>query len=181
MSVSAAPSIFDVFNARQLAPQEVAKLFVPSDHFEILAKPTHTLIVGPRGSGKTTLLKMLHPAALEAWQHPKAPQYRNQIEFAGVFVGTDINWKEQVKSLGDGRLDADSYRLFVRAAFTGQFLHSLLETMSYRAGRAGPPLEAPHRRILLTERGEADIARELIASWHIDRAIATFEGIQIAL
>lgn len=181
MSVSASPSIFDVFNARQLTPQEVAGSFVPPPHFSNLAKSTHTLIVGPRGSGKTTLLKMLHPAALEAWRHEQANAFRRQIKFTGVFVATDINWSEQVRSLGDGRLDSDTHKQFVQAAFTTQILQSLVESMMHRAGRYGPAVVSEHRRARISERDENKIARELIGSWHIDRALPTFEGVKVAL
>ena len=181
MSVLAAPSIFDVFNARQLTPEQVAASFVPPSHFDKLVKPTHTLIVGPRGSGKTTLLKMLLQPALEAWRAEGASHYRQLISFTGVFVATDINWNEQVKSLGDGRLDAETHKQFAKAAFTSEILQSLVESMLYRAGRLNVAVAAMHRRVPLDHRSEEAIAKELIASWHIDRAIPTFEGVHFAL
>lgn len=181
MSVSAAPTIFDVFNARQLTPRQVAESFIPPSFFAKLVAPTHTLIVGPRGSGKTTLLKMLHPAALEAWRHARANEYRAVVDFTGVFIATDINWNEQVKSLGNGRLDPLSHRHFAKAAFTTQILQSLVESMMHRAGAFGPPVATPHRRVAITAKVEHKIAQELSSSWHLDRAIPTFEGIHLAL
>lgn len=182
MSVAAAPTIFDAFNARQLTPQQVATTFVPPPFFERLVKPTHTLIVGPRGSGKTTLLKMLHPAALEAWRHGRAQEFRRHVTYTGVFVATDINWNEQVKCLGDGRLDADSHRVFAKAAFTTQILHALIDSMLYRAGRVcGTNKGAEHRRVTLSEKDEERIARQIGSAWHIDRQIPSFEGTSLAL
>ena len=182
MSVSVAPSIFDVFNARQLTPEEVAQGFVPPpQHFAKLVKATHSLIVGPRGSGKTTLLKMLHPAALEAWNHDEAAHYRRQINYTGVFVATDRAWQEQMKSLGDGRLDSESHRQFAKAAFTTQILRALVESMLHRSGRLGPPGSTEHRRVHLGDREEKVVARELIETWNIDRAISSLQGIRLAL
>jgi energy-coupling factor transporter ATP-binding protein EcfA2 len=181
MSVSAAPTIFDVFNARQLTPRQVAESFIPPSYFANLVAPTHSLIVGPRGSGKTTLLKMLQPAALEAWGHERAAEYRTRVDFTGVFIATDINWNEQVKSLGDGRLDSDSHRQFARAAFTTEILQSLVESMMHRVGAFGPSVVAAHRRVPLNEGVEQSIAKELIASWHLDRAVQSFEGVHLAL
>jgi hypothetical protein len=181
MSVSAAPTIFDVFNARQLTPREVAASFIPPSYFSNLVAPTHSLIVGPRGSGKTTLLKMLHPAALEAWRHERAREYRARVDFTGVFIATDINWNEQVKSLGDGRLDSDSHRQFAKAAFTTEILQSLVESMMHRAGAFGAAVATEHRRVALGQGVEQAIAKDLIDSWHLDRAIQTFEGVHLAL
>jgi energy-coupling factor transporter ATP-binding protein EcfA2 len=181
MTVVATPSIFDVFNARQLTPQQVANTFVPPPHFDNLVKPTHTLVMGPRGSGKTTLLKMLHPAALEAWSHPEASKYRSAINYTGVFVATDINWSEQVRSLGDGRLDADSQRMFAKAAFTTQILQALLTSMLYRLNPKKGEGLVSHRRVKMDEVSEKAIATEIISCWHIDRTVPTLEGIYYAL
>ena len=179
MAVSVAPSIFDVFNARQLTPEQVAKSFVPPSHFENLIKPTHALVVGPRGSGKTTLLKMLHPAALQTWHHPNAERYRQSIAFTGVFVATDINWNEQVKALGEGRLDAAAHRQFATAAFTTEILQSLVESMMYRSGRISAGQKtAP---ACVSAEDEAFISKELFASWHFDRGLNSFEGLHFAL
>ncbi|MGC3968742.1 MAG: ATP-binding protein [Pirellulales bacterium] len=181
MSVSVAPSIFDVFNARQLTPTEVANSFVPPPHYDALVKPTHTLIVGPRGSGKTTLLKMLHPSALEAWRHPEAPRYRKAIAYSSVFVATDITWNEQIKALGFGRLEPDSHRQFAKAAFTTEILHALIVTMMHRTGRLGGPVVEPHRRLAMTDDQEFVIANQIKTAWNIDSAISTLLGIRLAL
>lgn len=181
ISVAAAPSVFDVFNARQLTPEQVAHSFVPPPYFLDLAQATHTLIIGPRGSGKTTLLKMLHPAALEAWGHPKEATYRERIAYTGVFIATDITWNEQVRLLGDGRLDEQSHHLFSKAAFTTEILHSLSRSMRWRTGQFGPPARRSHRRVHLPDQKENDIAREIADAWRLSSALPSLEGLDKAL
>src|SRR3954470_15580022 len=105
MPESMIPSIFESFNARALEPDQVARTFVPSQHYRTLTKRSHSIIIGPRGSGKTTLLKMLQQPALEAWNHPHADEYRSIIDFTGVFIATDVSWGRQVQSLGYGKLE----------------------------------------------------------------------------
>ncbi len=181
MSVSVAPTLFDVFNARQLTPQQVARTFVPPPHFERIAKQTHALIVGPRGSGKTTLLKMLHPAALESWGHERANEFLAQITFTGVFVATDLNWSEQVRFLGEGRLDPDAHRLFAKAVFTTQVFDALIDSMRYRAHRAGPALIREHRRVTLEEDREVELVQELRSSWQFEHLLPSLDGLKLAL
>ena len=71
-SKPAPPSIFESFNARALEPADVARTFIPPDHYSDVLKRAHTLVVGPRGSGKTTILKMLQAPALENSSGDKA-------------------------------------------------------------------------------------------------------------
>src|ERR1700720_26306 len=101
MSAEAKPPL-DSINARALSPVQVAQTFVPSSHFTALCRRRHTIILGPRGSGKTTLLKMLQPQALANWKHEDAAKMKNQIDFTGIFVATDIGWSAQLSSLGQG-------------------------------------------------------------------------------
>jgi hypothetical protein len=100
-----APSVFESFNARALSPESVARTFIPSEKFAELAARCHSIVIGPRGSGKTSLLKMLQTTALETWNHEEAGEYRSRIDYTGVFIATDISWKEQLRSIGHPHLD----------------------------------------------------------------------------
>lgn len=181
MTVTAAPSILDTFNARYLSPQEVARTFVPPAQFETLINQAHTLVVGPRGSGKTTLLKMLHPLALENWIHSKAAEFRERINFTGVFIPADLNWCKQVESLGEGRVDTAAQRIFQQAAFTTHILHSTMESMLCRVGRGAPETSAPHRRVILTAEAENYFVREISHAWKLERTLPTLEGLRHSL
>ena len=123
---------------------------MPPPTFEELCHQTSSLVVGPRGSGKTTLLKMLHPLALENWNHPDSHSYRNKINFTGVFIPYDRNWNDQIDSLGQGKLDCDSQMCFKRCAFTTHILHSLVESILCRVGKAVPSVVRAHRRAVLS-------------------------------
>ncbi|MCY2994757.1 MAG: ATP-binding protein [Planctomycetota bacterium] len=181
MTVSAAPSIFDAFNARNLTPQEVARRFVPSDHFDTLAHASHTLVVGPRGSGKTTLLKMLHPLALESWRHPTADKFRSAVDFTGVFIPTDLNWSMQLESLGERKLDSDAAQVLEQAAFTTHILHSLTEAMLCRIGRFGSESMVQHRRVQMSIDDEVSVVRTVADAWQLKGMLPSFEGVRNAL
>lgn len=127
------PAVFEEFNAKYLDPEDVARNFVYSRHFQELSGAYHAVLVGPRGSGKTTLLKMLHPAALAVWRGRRADSFRRQISYSGVFIPSDISWSRQLTSLGYGRLSDNNHRILVLGCFTTHVLESVIETMIYRA------------------------------------------------
>ncbi len=176
-----APSIFESFNARSLNPTQVADRFVPSEQYKKLIKRNHTIVVGPRGSGKTTLLKMLQQPALESWKHPDAEDYRNAIDFTGVFIPTDVTWAEQIFALGDGCLDTTHHQLLGVAAFTTHTLRALVLAM---INRIGPPKQnniRPFRRVVLEKNAQSELVREISASWEIKPTIITLEAVRQAL
>ncbi len=125
---TAAPSVFESFNAKDLRPSQVAETFVTSDNFRKLSYRRNTLLIGPRGSGKTTLLKMLQGEALDAWQGKEAKEYRCKIDFKGVFIPTDRVWKEQIDALIDNLEDGV---LISTALFTTHVLHHIAKTFEY--------------------------------------------------
>ncbi len=180
MSNTPAPSIFEAINARALEPHQVAQTFVPSRHYGELARPAHTLVVGPRGSGKTTLLKMLQQSALEAWHHPQADEYRQNVTFTGVFIATDVSWREQIQSLGHGSIDEEHSRYLTNAAFTTHFLRALVAAME-RKCRPLQPDDIGHLRVELPPAQQEIMARQLSSSWYLEPALYTLLGIKYAL
>ncbi|MEQ1844988.1 MAG: hypothetical protein ABL983_05355 [Nitrospira sp.] len=181
MSSSQSSAIFESFNARALKPSEVAMTFVPSMQYKQLIKRCHTIIIGPRGSGKTTLLKMLQQAALENWDHPAAEEYRQQVDYTGVFIATDVSWGGQIQSLGEGRLDADSHKCLSIAAFTTHVLRSLIIAMLHRVS---PPIERdkhPFRRATLSNDSEVQLARFLANAWHVKPTIPSLFSLKQSL
>lgn len=166
MSAAQIPSIFESFNARSLKPAQVARTFVPSLQYERLTQRRHSVLVGPRGSGKTTLLKMLQPQALEAWGHPRAEYYRSLIDFTGVFIPTDLTWREQIKALGAGRLDAESLKLFSAATVTTHVLRSLVTTIIHRCYSDEQKLVA-FRRTPITESEETGYVKAVADAWEL--------------
>lgn len=175
------PSIafHEAFNARTLRPEEVARRFVPSESFRTLLRKSHSIVVGPRGSGKTTLLKMLQQPALEAWDHPDAAAYRALVDYTGIFVATDINWKTQIESLGPQDFTDEQHRLFSSAAFTTHVLRALVTAMLCRV--ATPPAPFPHRRADLTSDAEHSVVKEIAASIGLRPALPTLLSLKHAL
>jgi hypothetical protein len=170
-STTPVPSPFDSFNARALEPEQVAKTFVPPPHFERLVKRAHTLIIGPRGSGKTTLLKMLQPAALIAWKHPLSPTYRSRIDFTGVFIPTDINWGEQIKSLDQGQLEPQFAQVLSIAAYTTHVLRSVASAIRWRTRRE--PHGDHFRKVSWKPSQEAEFVKGAANLWHLSPILPT--------
>lgn len=167
------PSIFESFNARNLAPRQVAKSFVPPDNFQTLVGQHHTLIVGPRGSGKTTLLKMLQPEALDAWDSAVGKKIREGISYNSVYVGTDISWSKQISGLGSNRFSPEQQSRFSIAAFTNQILKRLVECMYY--------LATNDSRFALTSRKEAFVCREIAKTLKLNEDVTSWLGLKYAL
>ena len=172
-------TIFEAFNARSLEPSEIASTFVPSFQYELLAKRGHSVVVGPRGSGKTTLLKMLQQSALEAWKGDRAQEFRQRIDFTGVFVPTDISWSQKIQCTGGG-LDEESRRVFSVAVFTTHVLRALTRAMIDRVTE-NPLAVRPFRRVQLSDQQESNLCRALCDAWHLNRTVPSLLAIKQAM
>lgn len=182
ISAERLPSIFESFNARNLSPDQVARRFIPPDHFDDLVLRRHSLVVGPRGSGKTTLLKMLQLPALASWHHPEADRYREAIDFTGVFVAADVSWRAQLEALGQRALSPEITRVLGLAAFTTHVLIALLETMQDCTNselRSMPTLRRHY--IDLTKELEATLVSQLSTNWKLVPLIGSLHGLKLAL
>lgn len=168
----------DVFNARNLRPDEVARSFIPPAQFGDVVGRWNTLLVGPRGSGKTTLLKMLMPGAMDAWGHADAAYYREQMDYASVFVPTDVLWREQLRSIQTG-LDPMVATTFAFAVFTTNLLIALVESMRAQTGRLG--MHSPLGKVELAPSAEDEFVASTARRWHLTVRLRSLEGLQHAL
>jgi hypothetical protein len=173
-------SVFESFNARSLAPEQVARTFIPPASFFELAARCHSTIIGPRGSGKTSVLKMLQPNALEVWRSTEAVATRKRIDYTGVFVPTDISWNKQTLAIVEG-LKPNLVQAFRGAAFTTHVLHELIDVMNWRTESPNRTDVEPFRRVSLSAAGQRNIVRELSLSWGLKPATETFLGLKHAL
>ncbi|TQI71435.1 hypothetical protein JM79_2368 [Gramella sp. Hel_I_59] len=87
--------LYDTFNARYFSFKDISESFVVNDEYRELAKDSSMLLMGSRGCGKTTLLKMLTPAGLAYWNDEESSSIKDNIKFTGVYVPSDIQWKNQ--------------------------------------------------------------------------------------
>lgn len=156
--------LFSAYNAKQLDPEEVASTFVPSKKFWTLLEPNNSLLIGPRGSGKTTLLKMLQPLALLNWKHERASEARRSANFHGVFIPTDLNWKEEI-TVAVEALKTDEKQTLTEALFVANiqlaFVTTLMQlsTDSLQGEDCFLPIELRH---------EAEIVSALEKSWNFE-------------
>lgn len=163
---------YEVFNARNLTPEEVAESFVPPEEFDELWSKNHTVLMGPRGSGKTTLLKMLTLPALNSWNQEQAAYIRKHIGFTAVYIPTDIHWHHQLLH-ARYRLEScpDVLQLFSVVAMTTNVLTALATSMGY----------VIRYEYLNSREEEAALSELLIREWRLGPAIPSLAGINEAM
>lgn len=110
------------FNAKAMSFADVARTFVPSTKFALLAGPWNSVLVGPRGGGKTTLLKMLSAEGQAAWCGPQADEVKSTLGYTGVYVPSDIAWGTMLESLQRSGQNERVGILFSEAAFVTHVL-----------------------------------------------------------
>jgi hypothetical protein len=172
-------TIFDIYNAKQLAPREVAQTFVSSERFKTLAGRRNTIVVGPRGSGKTTLLKMLLQPALEAWKGPEAELYRRRIDFTAIFVATDREWEAQLQSLVKTMPDHGDF--LAKATVSTQVFHSVILAMERRISGDSRRGDHRHRRVNVSLATQERLTRKLANLWMLHPEFGTLESLRDSL
>lgn len=179
MTSSAEASGGDVFNARDLAPVEVASNFLAPPAFERLLSKVHSVLEGPRGSGKTTLLRMLTPEAFSLWRQVEPGQ---DIDFIGVFVPADIRWAKQLTVRIDRISNTVAKDALLHASFSVALNLAFIETIQSCAklhakfGATHPAIFFPLDRAL-----EAEIVASLSYIWSLEVPLPSFNGINLAL
>ena len=169
----------NVFNARDLAPNEVASNFLAHPFLNGCFSRVHSILEGPRGSGKTTLLRMLTPEAFSLWRQVEPGQ---DIEFIGVFVPADVRWAKQLTVRTDRLSNPVAKDALLHAVFSVALNLALVETIQSCANlhsRFG----AAHPAIFfsLDRASEALIVEALSLVWNLDVPLPSFNGIRLAL
>lgn len=169
----------DVFNARDLAPPEVAERFLAPPVFERLLSKAHCILEGPRGSGKTTLLRMLTPEAFALWRQHVSGQ---NIEFIGVFVPADVRWAKQL-SLRVARItDPNAQDILQQSVFSVAVSLAFVDTiqrcseLECKFGIAHPDLF-----FQVDRQAQSDVVAALSEIWQIEVPVPSFNGIRLAL
>jgi hypothetical protein len=169
----------DVFNARDLAPVEVASNFLAPPVFERLLSKVHSVLEGPRGSGKTTLLRMLTPEAFSLWRQVEPGQ---DIDFIGIFVPADIRWAKQLTVRTDRISSTVAKDALLHASFSVALNLALVETIQScaklhaRFGDFHPSIFFP-----LDRASEAEVVASLSFVWGLEVPVPSFNGINLAL
>lgn len=169
----------DVFNARDLAPDEVASNFMAPPVFERLLSKVHSVLEGPRGSGKTTLLRMLTPEAFSLWREVEPGP---DINFIGVFVPADVRWARQLAVRTDRLSSPVARDALLHAVFSVALNLALVETIQSCA-RLHDRFGAAHPDIFfaLDRRAEARVVQALTYVWGLEVPLPSFNGLRLAL
>lgn len=171
---------YNRYNARRSTPAQVARDFIPPDHYATLRDTVDPqLVIGPRGIGKTTLLKMLLPEAIDAWDSPEAKTARDRIDFTGVFVAADKMWAGQVDQLADpltgDPIRAKAQNVFARAAFAYMALSSFAAAAAYRCRPDGDV--SSFRWVKMRIDQEERLAASIAPAWLAHPATSTFSSL----
>ncbi len=172
--------IYGSYNARFIAPRIVAQTFIPSDNYARLIDLDHSLVIGPRGSGKTSLLKMLQLDALRNWQHERAEFFRNKLTFTGIFIPTDIIWKEQLDACVSFFEDSPVGGAIVRSIITNNILLSITESFDSRLSLTDAP-SGTFGYLDRTSDQKRVLCHALGILWEIEPAAPTFASLRVAL
>ncbi|MBO6516830.1 MAG: hypothetical protein JJ975_09805, partial [Bacteroidia bacterium] len=153
--------LYGSFNARYLSYVEVAESFIPSVQFEDLIKSESTLLMGPRGCGKTTLLKMLTIDGIKHTTHPVVKEIVERINFIGIYIPTDIQWKNQFKYVSKHINDTSDQNFIFKAMVHLNVLVSLIRTFQRHLSHSIFDSNEVVRR-------ENEICRNICKFWELD-------------
>lgn len=172
--------LFSTSNARFRSPTMVAKTFVPPEQFQMLTKPSHTVMVGPRGSGKTTLLKMLTPEALEAAAIAGRFRLHEGVRFTGVFIPSDIAWSRQIEALGQWNIPPQIAAELFEASFIAAVLRNFAAAIHERLTRSVPQVWLNVASLQVDEATEERVSRALAQVWSLELRVPSFLGLRAA-
>lgn len=167
-------TLYKTFNARHLAPKEVAETFIWSQNFEKLIHNNHSIILGARGCGKTTLMKMLTIPALHSWTNDsRAKTIRNEIPFFGIYISTDIYWNVKNQTYGT-QLEAygDFSERISHFAVNSNVFTSLCDTFINIIN-----IELNNSN----EEKEVELCKHLIKAWKLNSVVPKIKYIREAL
>ncbi|MGF6998829.1 hypothetical protein [Paraburkholderia sp. GAS32] len=169
----------DVFNARDLAPPEVAARFLAPPAFDRLLGRPHCILEGPRGSGKTTLLRMLTPEAFALWrQHVPG----ESIEFIGVFVPADVRWAKQLSLRVSRIVNPIAKDIVQQSVFSVAVSLALVDTLE-QCSKLEPQFGSaqPSLFFAIDRQRQADVVAALAIVWQLEVPVFSFNGIRLAL
>lgn len=179
MSASEPSFSGDVFNARDLSTQDVARHFVPPAAFSRLISDAHCVLEGPRGSGKTTLLRMLTPEAFTIWRKMEPGQ---SLGFIGVFVPADVRWAKQLSARLSRVEDAAARDALQESAFSSALNLAIVDTLEKCAHlHAEHASQHPSLCFQLSKRDQSRIVEALSDLWRLDVRVPSFNGIRLEL
>lgn len=177
------PSIGDSFNARSTTIKELCGTFISNIYFESLCSPNNVIMIGPRGSGKTTLMRMLEVEALDTWNKEIADNFRERIDFSGVFIPTDRFWKTQYDKLSSITRTANENSFsteILESIFIYHVLERLASVIAYRASKTVIRANG-YKKVDIDKETESELVEHLSEIWFVTTKIKSLRGLSLAL
>ncbi|EGR4674188.1 hypothetical protein MA786_001587 [Vibrio parahaemolyticus] len=169
------PSINESINAKNTSTAELCNTFIINEYYNRLASSSHTIMMGPRGSGKTTLMRMLEVRSLELWENEVSEQFRNLIDFSGVFIPTDRVWKTQYENTSKRIKSKEDLRV-LNSQFIYHILQQLAMTVSFRTCRVTEK-KNKYRHVFLEKSDESELVKELSTLWCVEPRINSLKSL----
>lgn len=175
------PSFLSAFNAKAMSYEQVATSFVSSTKFSHLAGQWNSLLVGPRGSGKTTLLRMLSLEGMRAWPGDEADQFRDELNYTGIYVPADIAWGEMINALGR-TMSGTGFDLIAEAAFVTNVMIATISAMQVRLQQSTSEFDRyNYRSVQLNQIQLEVVSKEIALLWKLEPRSASLLSLQNAL
>lgn len=168
------------FNAKMTTKSSLCDTFISNSYFHSLTSPNHTIMIGPRGSGKTTLMRMLDVESLEIWDKEIAEEYRNSIDYSGVFIPTDRFWKTQFDLLSDKYKESPKVIKAIESTFIYHILECFTQVLSFRVNRVIQKRNN-FQKIELSKTDELELVSYLAEMWKVEPKILSLRGLGIAV
>lgn len=175
------PSFLTAFNAKAMSYEQVARSFVSSTKFSELAGQWNALLVGPRGSGKTTLLRILSLEGMRAWPGAEADEFREELNYTGIYVPADIAWSEMITALGRS-MDSKSFHIIAESAFLTNVMMAAVTTMQVRVQKSKAfDLQREYRKVEISSPKLEEVAKEIASLWKLELRSASLLSLQNSL
>lgn len=174
------------YNARHIAPKEVAKSFIIPDGFFDIAKNENSLLVGPRGSGKTTILKTLTPSGLfHLFQRPElAEKLRDfEVQHLPIYIPAETSWKGDAQAIKQAIRDKSQRDRILNGLFVDHSLRWLVITLedAIRYSSKFEDSNQPVWAINISSTEQEKIARLFSDTWCLKKIQTSFLGLKLAL
>ncbi|MEQ5835865.1 hypothetical protein [Marinobacter sp. NFXS9] len=125
-------------------------------------------------------MKMLQVEALELWGGEFSENYRENINYSGIFIPTDRLWKKQYDEIKSSYGSNSAKLTILNEIFLYHILDRFLATVEYRADRVHNKVNG-FRAVKISRNLEVELVNELANVWLIKPKLPTLKSLRISL